>query len=215
MNHLPNPVIQEKLQNFFQKFPIQTYSKDHVLLRSGSVEKYIYYIESGAVKMTTTSKDGENLVLSIFYPGSFLSMFFLIDEGKNAYDYSTVIDCQLRKIPLPEFLKFLQENNDVLFELHTRLLRGVQGLLRRIEQTHFVPAYNQVAGLLLYFARHFGERIRVHITHQEISEWLGLSRENVSIQMKKLERDGLIRKNDSLIELLDVEKLTQLSDPHS
>ena len=92
-------------------------------------------------------------------------------------------------------------------DLQLRLLQGLQGLLLRTEQGTFLGAKDQVLSLLYYFAKHFSKEknekvLSVKITHQEIADWLGLSRENVSIQMKQLGREGSIQIKDHFIHLL-------------
>lgn len=214
---------EEKLLSFLQQFPSQQHGKDETLLRSGSRLEYFYYVKSGAIKMMTTSGRGQNLVLHIFNPGATLPLLAVINDNQNAYDFVTVVPTVVHKIPYEHMTAFLQQNVDVLYAFNLRLLHGLQGLLDRVEQSTFVPAYNQVAGLLLYFSRHFADNstasnqkvIELRVTHQEIAEWLGLSRENVSIQMKKLERDGLIRKKEKFVEIVDVAKLQELANPYS
>jgi CRP/FNR family transcriptional regulator, cyclic AMP receptor protein len=209
----------KKINEFFKQFPKHDYSRGEVVIRSGGPIDHFFFIETGAVKMMTTSREGQNLVLHIFYPESCFPLLSLIQTGINKYDFMTITDTVVRRIPQTQFVSFLQENNDVLYAFFLRSLRGLQGLLNRIEQSTFISAQSQVASLLLYFAHHFSpnssetqKTIEVRITHQDIAEWLGLSRENVSIQMKKLEREGLIRKHGKLVEIMDVQKLKQIVD---
>lgn len=188
---------------------------------AGSTDPALFFITEGAVKMTTTSSHGRSLVLHVFHPGSCFPLLTLVNEGVNAYDLIALTPVVLHKVHRDQFLGFLKKHPDLLLDFQVRLLRGLQGLLKRIERSAFVPAYNQVAGLLLYFARHFSEMeakspvIEIRITHQDIAEWLGLSRENVSLQVKKLERNGLIRKKNALIEILNMSELTHLADEYA
>lgn len=215
--------VDEKIHSFFQQFPGQQYNKGKIILSSGSFEGHFYFIETGAVKMTTTSGKGQYLVLHIFNPRSCFPLLTMVTQGKNAYDFVTLTSTIIHKVPQEKVLAFLQENIDVLFEFQLCLLKGIQGLLHRIEQSTFVPAYNQVAGLLLYFARHFGNNssfnttneMKLNVTHREIAAWLGLSRENVSIQMKQLERNGFISKKNKHTEIIDIKKLKHLADPYA
>lgn len=215
--------VDEKIHTFFQQFPGQQYNKGKTILSTGSFEDYFFFIETGAVKMMTTSGKGQNLVLHIFNTRSCFPLLALVNQGVNAYDFITLTSTIVHKVPQEKVLAFLHENVDVLFEFQLCLLKGIQGLIHRIEQSTFVLAYNQVAGLLLYFARHFSDNsfsntkkaIKLRITHQEIAAWLGLTRENVSIQMKQLERDGFISKKDKRIEIIDVKKLKHLADPYT
>lgn len=204
-----------KIETFFKQFPTATYNKGDVLVRAGEEPEYFFYIERGAVKMSLTTEDGRSLMLHTFFPKSFFSLLSLIEENKNEYDFTTQLVTTLRKVPREELITFLKENSDVLFDLQTRLLRGLKGMLKRVEQASLAPAINQIASLLIYFSKHFSEpdseskRLSVKITHQEIADWLGLSRENVSKQMKVLETENFITISDHFIEINNFEKLQQ------
>jgi CRP/FNR family cyclic AMP-dependent transcriptional regulator len=205
------------IQTFFQQFPQEKFEQNQVIcLSTDPVQnEYFFYIESGATKMVTTSREGQNLVLHIFQPRSCFSLLSLIDKGHHKYDFIALVPTIVRKAPQEKVIAFFKQNPEVLYDFHLRLLQGLQGLLNRIEQSVFVPAYNQVAGLLLYFAKHFGDgstTIKIKITHQEIAEWLGLSRENVSIQMKQLEREGLVKKLEKYLEIIDLIQLEKIAN---
>lgn len=211
--------LNTKITQFFTQFPTEIFSKNEYIIRTGQKNDYFFYIEKGCAKLSTTSGSGQTLVLSILYKGSCFSFLSLINQDINRYDFSTILPTTVRKVPKQDLLNFLSENPDVLAEFNIKYLKAIQGLLNRIEQSAMVSAYSQVAGLLLYFADHFSEKnsstnqrlLEIKITHQEISEWLGLSRENVSIQMKQLERDGYIRKTEKFIEITDVTKMKKLA----
>jgi CRP/FNR family transcriptional regulator len=206
--------VTEKLTLFFQEYPAAGYPKNEVVLQEGSTSEFFYFVESGAVKMSRVTSKGTNLILHTFFPGSFFSLLSLISNESNEYDFITLLPTTLRKVPQSELITFLQHNNDVLFELQIKLLKGLNGLLKRIEQSTSTPAYSQVASLLLYFSKHLSTELP-KMTHQEIADWLGLSRENVSIQMKKLENDGLIELRGHQIIIPDSEKLKIAIDQHT
>jgi CRP-like cAMP-binding protein len=210
---------ESKIAAFIKKFPTESYSPQTPILTAGTQTAYFYYVLEGAVKMVTTSPKGRNLILHTFFPKTFFSLFSLVNSGSNQYDFVTQLPTVVAKVPQHELLTFLKSDTDVLFELQLRLVKGLIGLTKRIEQSTLSSAYQQVASLLLYFAEHFSEpvdrlhptpsshRLVVRITHQEMSEWLGLSRENVSIQMKLLEKNDLIKMSERYVEILSTDLL--------
>lgn len=206
------------LSNFTQAFPLLRYKKGQVILAAGVESHYFYYLTTGAVKMTRISKDGRSIVLHLFFPDSVFSLLTLISNDFNQYDFVAQTPAQVRKIPRRQLQEFLQAHPEVLSELNLRLLQGIAGLLKRIETKALTPAYNQVAGLLIYYARHFSDthqatpRLQIKLTHQEISDWLGLSRENVSLQMKQLEKNGLITLQHHHIQLEKLPELQRLAE---
>lgn len=199
---------QNKIAGFFNQFPAIAYAKSEKLLTAGSANHFFYYIETGAVKMSLPSSSGKTLMIHILFPGSFFPLLMLVNENSNEYDFTTLLPTTVRKAPITEVQTFLQTHPDVLFDLNQRLLKGLQGLIRRLEHSTLSSAYQQVADLLGYFATHFGEE-KIKITHQEIADWLGLSRENVSLQMKQLEKDGLIAVHQHQISVTNLLKTSQ------
>jgi CRP/FNR family cyclic AMP-dependent transcriptional regulator len=204
------------LRDFAQQYPLVPFKAKEFLIRSGEKVPYFFFIKEGCVKMFSTSQNGSNLTLNIFYPNSCLSLMSLVGSAESAYDFQALTDGEAYHIPAEECITFVKSNAQVSYELLEKLLLGTHGLLFRIQQSSFVTAYYQVAGLLLYFARHSSQddtaaaRLSLRITHQDIADWLGLSRENVSVQMKKLERDGYISRVGKNIVVKNKDHLTQL-----
>jgi CRP-like cAMP-binding protein len=209
-------VVRAKFENFFQKYPLQTYTPGQRVIDAGSKLNFLFYIKDGCVKMSTTSLSGESLSLHVFYPGSCFSLLGLTSSFENRYDFEAITEVQIYRAPQDQVMKFIQENSDISYELMVRMLFGLRGLLDRVEQSVFVSAYHRVASLLLYFVTHFAvaqsdeKSLSIKITHQDIAEWLGLSRENVSIQMKKLEREGFLSKKNGLLHIYKVAELKEL-----
>lgn len=217
-----NPA-ETKIKAFFEQFPVVEAETGEVIRRAGQPSEFFFFVETGAIKMQVTSGRGQELVGHVFFPGSCFSLLDLIqpEPSANRYDFIALLPTRVFKAPKPEVMQFLASDTEVLLEFQRRLLLGLQGLLTRLEQHSFVPAYQQVAGLLLYFAKHFGEAspkdtnaitISLRLTHQEIANWLGLTRENVSVQMKQLEREGYISVEHSHLTILVLEKLKTLAD---
>lgn len=177
---------------------------------------FFYYIKSGTVKLSQTMENGQVVNLHIFYPGSCISLLSLTGATEQ-YDFEAAQEVEAFQIPREVFLLEARKNAMFTFELLLHAMRGMKGLLHRIEHAASAPALKRVAGLLGYFAKHqpLGtiERgvIPVEVTHQEIADWLGLTRENVSLQLKKLEDDGVIERHQKLIEIHDALALAKLA----
>lgn len=160
-------------------------------------------------------ENGQVVNLHIFYPGSCVSLLSLAGTSEQ-YDFEAADEVEAYEIPREVFLLETRKNAMMTFELLLHAMRGMKGLLHRIEHTASSSALRRVAGLLGYFAKHQplstiqNGVIPVEVTHQEIADWLGLTRENVSLQLKKLEDDGVIKRHQKLIEILDALKLMKL-----
>jgi CRP-like cAMP-binding protein len=210
--------IETKLSQFFSRYQTHTFEKETAVLKAGSAVHSFFYIQEGSVKMSTTSSSGQNLTLHIYQPKSCFPLVSLTESSpQSLYDFFTLTTTKLAQVPRVDFINFIQSDAEVSYYFLLRMIRGSEGLLKRIQQTAFVPAFNQVAGVLLYFALHYGKQQEDEVqlsdmkfTHQDIAEWLGLSRENVSIQMKKLEREGLVNRKNGHIVITQFSELQRL-----
>jgi len=135
----------------------------------------------------------------------------LVDNNDN-YDFEAETDIEVFQIPKDSFLTELQRDGAVTYELLVHAMGGIKGLLTRVHQANSSSARGRVAGLLAYFARHQSgndgdQMLTVQVTHQEIAEWLGLSRENVTLQLQYLEEAGFIQRENRVIRILHLEGL--------
>lgn len=216
ISHFSSPLNQ-----FATLYPHRDYPAGEVVLPAHVESDSFFYLDQGAVKMVRTTPEGRSLVLHIFFPQSLFALLDLIMPTGNPYEFITIVPARIHRIPKSDVIAFLHQHPDEMFALQQRLLHGLAGLLKRIETTSLLPAYNQVAQILVYFATHFPDtpqptiaqaQLSIKLTHQEIADWLGLSRENVSLQMKQLERNKLLTPRHNRIEIIDLIKLQQLAN---
>ncbi|MDP2632129.1 MAG: Crp/Fnr family transcriptional regulator, partial [Candidatus Curtissbacteria bacterium] len=175
--------------------------------------------KSGYVKVYSVSRSGEQLTLIIFKPGDIFPVSWAINSTKNEYFAETMTPSVLWRTSVEEFLGFISNKPKVLFELNRRIMERFLGLMRRIEYMVFGNAMDKVSSILLICAERFGEASRgkviidVGLTHNEIANLVGMSRETVSIEMKKLEKKGLIVYRGRRIVINNERRLRKESQP--
>ena len=113
------------------------------------------------------------------------------------------------------FIDFVKKDPELFYELTQRLLIRFDGVLARIESMAFSNAYTKVATILLMCAKGLGESygeqiiLRVPLTHKDIATMIGITRETTSLEMKKLERKGLVKRQGKYLVLTNYEKLEE------
>lgn len=210
-----NSSVKHKLERFFQKYTPLSFKKSDVLLRSGDIPAGIFYLKKGLVRQYVLSKRGEILVIHIFRPGTYFLMMWAINNTPNTYYFDALTPVEVYRAPLSDVREFIKSEPELLFDLTSRLLQGLDGLLKRFEYLVLDPAYAKVASLLSYFAKTFGEKngdgieIKLPITHKEIASWIGTTRETASLQIEDLKRKGLIANKGRTLVIKDLPKLDQ------
>lgn len=112
-----------------------------------------------------------------------------------------------------EFAEFVHKNPEVLWDVTSKILIRLHGLLERVEYMVFGNAYQKVASILVICAERFGIKkegyiqIGVPLTHEDVANLIGLTRETTSIELKKLENAKIISKKGGRLRIKNLERL--------
>src|SRR4030042_2979482 len=205
--------INTEINEFFSRYKLLEYKAKEIVIHMSDEPSGVYYVKDGFVKMNTILLNGSELTLNIFRPGSFFPMAWALTDSPNNYLYQTMTKVSLYKAPKKEILDFLKSNSDVLFDLTKRVFSGLDGLMTNITYLVFGSAQNRVVSALLLCSRRFGKRekgmvvINIHLTHQDIANIAGLTRETTSIEIGKLKKENIISQSGGEIVIEDIERL--------
>lgn len=206
------------LDNFFSQYSTLRYDKDQIIIHADDIPSGVFYVKNGFVKMSTILETGRELTLNIFKPGTYFPMLWAIANVQNTYYYKTFTPVELQRAPSDEILKFVKGNPEVLLELINRILRGVSGLLINIEHQLSGNSYQRVIAALVLATNRFGVKgkkglmiIKLPLTHQDIADIAGITRETVSLSMKKLEKKKILSYKGRTLIITNVEALNKES----
>lgn len=169
-----------------------------MILRGGDSPQGVYFIDRGYVKDYSISKEGEELTLIIFKPKDFFPMQWVFNDMPNAHYFEAMTSVELWRCPKKDFIVFIEANPETFFELTSHIVLRLGGIMQRMEYLAFGNAYQKVASIIVICAERFGEKkgdgwiIHIPLTHKDIAMLVGMTRETVSIEIKKLERKGII-----------------------
>lgn len=207
----------QKLNSFFSKFKKYRYKKNEVILRGGDSPQGVYFINKGFIRDYTVSKEGEELTLIIHKPGDFFPALWIFNNRQNLHYFGAMNAVELWRCPKEDFVNFIKDNPEVFFELTSHIVLRFGGIMQRMEYLAFGNAYKKVASILLILSERFGEKegkdtiINVPLTHKDIATLLGVTRETVSIEIKKLERKNFIAYRGKHLVVKDVFELEKES----
>ncbi|HXY16438.1 MAG TPA: Crp/Fnr family transcriptional regulator [Terriglobales bacterium] len=157
-----------------------------VLFLEGQPARGAYIVCSGRVKLSTTSREGKTLILRIAQPGEVLGLHATVSGKPYELTAETLQPCQLDFIKRDDFLRFLQHHADACLNAAQHLSQNCQDayeMIRSLGLSHSVS--EKVARLLLEWAADGentkeGIRIKVSLTHEEMAQLVGTSRETVT-----------------------------------
>ena len=207
-----------ELEAFFGRFKPLKFRKREIILEAEEEPEGVFFIKSGYVRSYSISEEGREFTLNIYKPGTYFPATWALAEVPNTYFFEAMTTVELAKAPKEELIGFLRTNPEMLMDLTRRLLVGLNGLLVRIEHLLSKDAYHKVASALFMAGRRFGRKdgkgkivVELPLTHQDIADLSYLTRETTSLEMKKLEKKGLVAKRKRLLVIKDMGKLKKES----
>ncbi len=201
------------LETFFARYKLVTYKKHEVLLRPDEIPSGVFYLSKGYARVYALSETGEELTLIIFVPGNIFPITYAFNNTTNLYYVEALTPIEVRKAPVSEFLSFMQSTPETLAALTQGILVRVTGLLERMEYLVFGNSYQKTASMILLCAKRFGTEqkdgifLEIPLTHKDIGMLIGVTRETVSAEIKKLERKELITHKNGHIIITNAQKL--------
>ena len=199
------------LQDIFVQ---RAYSKNQVIFLEEETGNYMYLVLSGKVKVSKAGSGGKETILAIHRAGDFFGEMSLLDGKTSPATVSAMEDSKIISLSGVDFHKYLMHNEKVLLQI----INVLCARLRQVWQTQSLSSSTADAkirmGLYQLAKRHgiqdaHGTIIDLKITHQELSEMVGTSRETVTRVLTRLREEGIIEVEQRRITLLNPQALLQ------
>ena len=146
----------------------------------------VFVLCAGQVKLSISSSGGKTLILRIAKPGEILGLMATMSNSPYEVTAETLHPCQVAFVRREDFLRFVAKHPEayqgVVKQLST-LYSGACEQLRTVGLSASAP--EKLARLLLDWsadskdAKH-GMPIKLPLTHEEIAEFIGSTRETVT-----------------------------------
>lgn len=208
---------QGKVNQFFNKFKQLKYDKKEIILYADSSCQNVYYIKSGYVRAYRISEQGEELTVTILKADDIFPLSLGLNESNNSYYLEAVTPVEVYSAKKDLFLEFIKSNPDIFYDMTSLVFNHFGSLLNRMEYLIISRAYTKVATTLLSYAKRFGEKkggdliVNLPLTHKDIATLVGITRETTCLEMKKLEKMGVIAHQGRLLVIKDIKKLEEES----
>lgn len=205
-------LVTNKVTDFFKLYKVQQYKKGEILIRADDNPSGVFYLTKGKVKEYAISKKGDELVVNVFKPNSFFPMSWAINQTPNIYYYEALEDLEVRRAPRKEVVEFVKSNSDILFDLVSRIYKGVDGILMRMVYLMSGEAYTRIITELLIIAKRFGyvtqnKSFKLTLSEKDLANQTGMARETVSREMKILKDKGLVSFNKNILVIKSLDDL--------
>jgi CRP/FNR family cyclic AMP-dependent transcriptional regulator len=215
-----NQAISKQIDTFFSNFQAFSFKTGEQLIRSGEQVEWIYYLKSGIVKQTSTSVVGQEVTITFYKSGAFFPLIWAVNNNPVPYDFYAVTNGHGWRAPKTKVINFLQQNPQPTFDLCLRLLSGLEGMSRKVAYALQATAQVRICEALITLAYRFATQLdsadhqltelSFPLSHQDLANITGLTRETVTRELKILKEQGLVIVKDQYFSIPSLPALEHL-----
>jgi CRP/FNR family transcriptional regulator, cyclic AMP receptor protein len=190
----------EVLKVFSAASHLSTYPGGAVLFVEGQMPRGAFVLCSGKAKLSTTSREGKVLILKIADAGEVLGLSAVIAGEPYELTAETAGPCQVNFVEREALMRLMEKNGELGLHASQALSREFQSAYRDIHDLVLTrSSAGKLARLLLSWTpiREKFEpsevRVRATLTHEEMAQMIGSSRETVTRLLSDLKKKEFIR----------------------
>lgn len=203
----------EKLMSMM--YPKKVNAESH-LFYDGDPADYLYYVKKGTVKITKTTDHGTKVTLYIHKAGDLFGQIDPFQQSLQTFNAEVIEDSEIGIIQKKDLETLLWQHRDLSMEFIKWM-----GMSHRMTQSKFrdLILYGKSGALcstLIRLSNSYGQvcesgiKINKRLTHTELAELIGATRESVNRMLGEIRKDDAISMDNGIIIIKDLAYLRDI-----
>lgn len=193
---------------YIKAFPIKSFTKNEVLLNAGETCDRLFAIREGFAKISSLDDYGNQKLLWVVGRYDIVPLENLFQSGQAHYFYTALSNGSMYVIDKKALLNETDKSPVLMGQIARGLSEHYDDLLSRMNGVEQSNIRSKIMYTLLNLANKFGaseavdlNEIGLNITHQDIADMIGATRETTSVELKRLSDSGMIKYSRSSFEV--------------
>ena len=180
---------------------VTRYSHGQAIVEQNELAQDWFTCASGAIRFRRTTPSGKQVTLAYVEPGIWVGEAEVLHRGPNTYDAHAHGPTTVLSVAEGVFRQLLREHPEFGEALLTLQARRMRYLYWMMEDMATLPLRARLSKQLLHLQRRFGQRASVpgqrgafglSLVQDELAQLLGGSRQRINVELKWMEREGII-----------------------
>jgi CRP/FNR family cyclic AMP-dependent transcriptional regulator len=211
------PLAPEMRREIVAHAQLRHFGSGEIIFRKGSPGSALYAVLQGVVRISLSSHDGKEVVLSDIHSGEVLGELAVLDGSKRSADATAATHCDLAILERRDLFSLLERQPAVALKLMEILCRRLRKTNDNLAEAYFLPLSERLAKLLLRVASprlsasgqgHF----HIRLSQRELGTMIGGTRESVNKYLAQWQRNGVIQIRNGVIVIVNQARLAQIAD---
>ncbi len=206
-----NLLTDQQKQELFEKKVDLEFEPDETIVKRGILADNVLYLTEGLVKLEIVN-DSKPCTIGLTQAHTFIGIACCF--AFNEFDFTAIslTKTNVTFIPKQLFETFIKENGEFALSLIKHMAGVSNGIFHRITSLSQKNIEGALAMMLLDFSRIYkSNSYELPVGRSGFADILGYSKESVIKTLSKYNKEGIIKVDDKKIEILNTDKLEQLS----
>lgn len=197
-----------------------SFAKNNLIFGAGSPGRDVFVLVEGRVKIYQLSDSGRKVILWFCFPGELFGLAEMAHvRPREVFAQACTESCVL-VVDEKEFKSFLAAHSGasmLVIELLATRLRVAGEMLLNVSSDNVMT---RLIKLITRLNTVYGKRLEhesyldIHLTHQDMADMIGASRQTVTMTLGLLRRKGVLRIENHRLHIPDVELLETITTDH-
>jgi CRP/FNR family cyclic AMP-dependent transcriptional regulator len=186
-----HPALSGLLRTLARRGAVRRYRRGSVLIHEGEQGDTLFIVLSGRLRAFATGEGGREITYGVYGPGEYLGEMSL-DGGPRSASVATLEDSVCAMVTRQTLTAFIAERPEFAFDLLAKVIGRARAATLTARQLALNDVYGRLRLLLIDQSEAAGDSEDVRhmpqrLTHLEMAQRLGCTREMISRLMKQLE----------------------------
>lgn len=190
-----------------------------ILYRQGNPSTTVFFIQRGTVKLSYLNPTGKRVSLAPRGVGDMFGELSLIGERSRNHLAEALEEGVVIQVHRDHLLSFVRQRPELLLPLLEVLGQRVRELEGLVQDLAFRDIESRLSRQLLHLSAEHGIKtkngilIGFRLTHRDLAEMIGSARENTTMALNRLARQGILDKRRYQIVIKDINGLREKCGP--
>jgi len=209
--------VKKKLMTFFENYKLVRFKKGQIIFQPGDELHQVMFVKSGYARMYSLTKDGKEMTLPLMRPLFFASMVYAMTGMNNNCFFEAISPTEAWVAPANELNDFLKKNKKTKDDLVRLVVNEFVDMTCNMQQLISSDAAAKLARIIEIIATRFGENkdgkvlVKFNTPHRLLASMTGLTRETITLQLIKMEKEGITENKNKRILVKDWKRLKEMA----
>ncbi len=193
------------------KFPgtVRHFKEKTPIIYQGEVPRCGFYLKKGIVKVYNLHANGNEQIIRFYGPGDFFPLPWLYGKvATEFYYYEAIEDCEVISVTKQDIETIIKPDLALNQYVLESMLSDQIALNLRIISLEQPRASEKLEYTLYYLMFRYGKNIgdetymiNMKLTHITLANLVGLTRETITMELKKLKQKGILTDNKKIYKI--------------